>query len=512
MRRYVLLVVDLALILLATLIAFALRENFEIEEDRLSAFSPYLGATAVAALTLISVFGLYRSIWRFSSMHDYLRVTAVMMGVCLGSVIICFAYNRLEGVARSLPFLQGIVGVMALVGARVLHRLRHAARQQRKASEALLQMPAKAHELNVLLVGVTRLTEAYIQALAELGSGRINVAGIVGRADRHVGRLVGALPVLGVPEDIESVLNSLEVHGVSIDRIVVAAPFIDLSDEAKEALLRIERSRGVSLQFLTEILGFDAAGQASYASRSNSSPGLPNKLNFETASPELQAFSRRQFWKVKRGFDALAAFMILAVLSPLILLVGLLVAASVGFPVVFWQRRPGLNGKAFHLYKFRTMGAAHAPDGRQLSDAERSSQVGNFLRRTRLDELPQLLNILRGDMSFVGPRPLLPRDQPKSSASRLLVRPGLTGWAQVVGGRDIPPEDKAALDVWYVRNASLLLDLEIAARTIPIILLGERISESLIERARHDLTEPGILQGELVYGLEKHLRIASPNI
>ena len=130
------------------------------------------------------------------------------------------------------------------------------------------------------------------------------------------------------------------------------------------------------------------------------------------------------------------------------------------------------------------------------------------MRRTRLDELPQLLNILRGDMSFIGPRPLLLQDQPRASAARLLVRPGLTGWAQVVGGRDISPEDKAALDVWYVRNASLLLELQIAARTVPIILFGERISQALIERARRELTEPGI-NGAPAATLEKHLRIAS---
>src|SRR5258708_22945977 len=134
------------------------------------------------------------------------------------------------------------------------------------------------------------------------------------------------------------------------------------------------------------------------------------------------------------------------------------------------------------------MGAAHGPDGRPLPDAARTSRVGNVLRRTRLDEFPQLFNILRGDMSFVGPRPLLPCDQPKACGVRVLVRPGLTGWAQVVGGRDISPEDKAALDVWYVRHASLVLDLKIAARTIPMVLFGERISESLIERAWRDLS------------------------
>ena len=119
------------------------------------------------------------------------------------------------------------------------------------------------------------------------------------------------------------------------------------------------------------------------------------------------------------------------------------------------------------------------------------------MRRTRLDELPQLFNILRGDMSFVGPRPLLPRDQSDTDRARLLVRPGLTGWAQVVGGRGISADDKAALDVWYVQNASLLLDVSILLRTVPIVLFGERISPVLIERAWHDLANTGVLVHEL---------------
>lgn len=497
MRRYVLLSVDVALILMATSLAFALRENFELMPDRVEAFLPYLGATALVSMVLVASARLNRSIWRFSSMRDYLAVTAVVTGVCVGAVALSFAYNRLDGVARSLPFLQGILGVMVLVGARVLHRLRHAARQRRKGSAVFSDTSAKRGELSVLILGVNRLTETYIQALNELGSGRIHVAGIVGRTDRHVGRLVASYPVLGLPEDIESILDSLDVHGVVIDRVVVTTPFDRLSKEVQMAILRIERSRGISLQFLTEILALDGGPKGAAARETALSEDRPR---FEIDAAEYEALSKRAFWKVKRWVDATAALIVLVMALPAFILVSVLVATSVGFPVMFWQRRPGLGGNPFHLYKFRTMGAAHAPDGRRLSDEERVSKVGSFLRRTRLDELPQLINILRGDMSFVGPRPLLSRDQPKACAARLLVRPGLTGWAQVVGGRDISPEDKSALDVWYVRNASLLLDLQVAARTVPIILFGERISQSLIERARRELIEPRISKDEVAFG------------
>ena len=504
MRLYVLLGVDVGLILLATSLGFVLRENFEITQGRFEAFLPYLCATSVMSVVFVSAAGLNRSIWRFSSVHDYLRVGIVVTAVSIGAVALSFAYNRLEGIARSLPFLQIIVGIMVLVAARVIHRLRHAARQRRRTSEALRQAAEKAQQLNVLVVGVGRLTEAYIQALAELGMGRVKVAGIVGSAHRHVGRLVANHPVLGQAEDVEGVLNRLEVHGVTIDRIVVAMPFERLPRAIVNPLLLVGQARRIPLQFLTEALDLDAG------SRGISPPSPPQaSLSTETGCEALPARPRPWFWKVKRGLDACAALGILVLFSPILLVVALLVAVTIGSPVVFWQRRPGRRGRPFHLYKFRTMGASHTPDGRRLPDTHRMSKAGKFMRRTRLDELPQLINILRGDMSFVGPRPLLPQDQPKACAARLLVRPGLTGWAQVVGGRDISPEDKAALDFWYVRKAGLLLDLGIIARTVPIILFGERISESLIERARRELTELGIMKGETNYRMEKDLRAAS---
>ena len=191
--------------------------------------------------------------------------------------------------------------------------------------------------------------------------------------------------------------------------------------------------------------------------------------------------------RVKRAIDVAVSAVMVIVLAPLFLLVGLLVAADVGLPVVFWQQRPGLHGRPFRLYKFRTMGDAHDADGQRKSDGERVSAVGNFLRRTRLDELPQLFNILKGDMAFVGPRPLLPVDQPIDFAARLVVRPGLTGWAQIKGGRQISPSDKAALDLWYVRNMSLALDLEIILDTVPMLIFGERVANSAVGQAWRDL-------------------------
>ncbi len=217
--------------------------------------------------------------------------------------------------------------------------------------------------------------------------------------------------------------------------------------------------------------------------------------------------AKRPYWAIKRTADSIAALFLILLLWPLMLLTIILLAVSLGTPVHFWQQRPGLAGRSFRLYKFRTMKAAHDLSGVKLSDEERVSQIGNVLRRLRLDELPQLFSILWGDMSFIGPRPLLPRDQSEAFRARLLVRPGLTGWAQVIGGRDISPEDKAALDVWYVRNASIALDIQILLRTVPVVLLGDRIRRSRIERAWRDLRDAGVLRGDLACNSEKHLLV-----
>ena len=460
MRRLVLMALDLSLVVLATLFSLVLRENFDVSASRFLDFLPYLAATLASAAVVSLGFGLNRTIWRYASRPDYLRVTMASAAVVVGAVTLTFAYNRLDGVARSLPILQFLACQAFLIGARILHKITHDARQHRKASATFLKLGDKEPEATILIVGISKLTEAYLHAIAELASGRIKIAGLVGQADRHVGRLVATHPVLGVPENMDAILDSLEVHGVTINRIVVASPFRSLTSAEREVLLRVECSRNIALQFLIEDLGFDdtsrSFGQKAAAEKHQF--GRPAALSFEIAPAELEMIARRRYWAAKRAFDSLAALALLFLCSPLIVIAAVLVAFSIGSPVLFWQQRPGLGGRPFRLYKFRTMRAAHAPDGRCLSDKERVSRIGSLMRRLRVDELPQLFNIVRGDMCFIGPRPLLAREQPDAYRARLLVRPGLTGWAQVVGGRDISPEDKAALDVWYVRNASLTLD------------------------------------------------------
>ncbi|KGR73974.1 sugar transferase [Ureibacillus sinduriensis] len=183
---------------------------------------------------------------------------------------------------------------------------------------------------------------------------------------------------------------------------------------------------------------------------------------------------------IKRMIDIILSFLALLVLAPIILLVAVLVRKKLGSPIIFKQLRPGRNGEIFQLYKFRTMTDEKDEDGELLPDTVRLTNFGQLLRKLSLDELPQLWNILKGDMSFVGPRPLLVEYLPlynERQARRHDVRPGITGWAQVNGRNAISWEQKFEYDVWYVQNQSLFLDFKILFLTFKKVLQSEGINQ-----------------------------------
>ena len=182
---------------------------------------------------------------------------------------------------------------------------------------------------------------------------------------------------------------------------------------------------------------------------------------------------------IKRAFDIVASTIGLLLLAPVIAMLAWQIRKKLGTPVLFRQTRPGLHGKAFQMVKFRTMRDAIGPDSQPLPDSERMTPFGGFLRSASLDELPELWNVLKGDMSLVGPRPLLMEYLPLYSpeqARRHEVRPGVTGWAQINGRNALSWEEKFRLDVWYVDNQSFWLDLRILALTVKKVFVREGIS------------------------------------
>jgi sugar transferase EpsL len=183
---------------------------------------------------------------------------------------------------------------------------------------------------------------------------------------------------------------------------------------------------------------------------------------------------------MKRLFDFTVALVAILIAWPIMLIVTLLIWSLMGPPVLFCQQRPGLNSTPFRIYKFRTMSPLCNSQGVFLPDNERMTRLGVFLRKYSLDELPQLFNVLKGDLSLVGPRPLLMEYLPlysEEQARRHLVRPGITGWAQVNGRNTISWDDKFKYDVWYVDNQSFLLDMRILWMTVIKVLSSEGVSQ-----------------------------------
>lgn len=186
---------------------------------------------------------------------------------------------------------------------------------------------------------------------------------------------------------------------------------------------------------------------------------------------------RRQ--SIKRVVDVFGSSIGLLLLFPILIVVSLIIAKQMGAPVLFRQTRPGLDGKPFEMIKFRTMRDAIDAQGNPLPDSQRLTRLGRFLRSSSLDELPELWNVLKGDMSLVGPRPLLMEYLPlysQEQSRRHAVRPGITGWAQVNGRNAISWDEKFALDVWYVDNQSFWLDLKVVWMTIQKVARRDGIS------------------------------------
>ena len=198
---------------------------------------------------------------------------------------------------------------------------------------------------------------------------------------------------------------------------------------------------------------------------------------------------------LKRAFDVVVAVTALVVLAPFLAVIALMIRTRMGSPVLFRQVRPGLHGEPFTMLKFRTMTDRRDPRGELLPDAERLTGLGQFLRRTSLDELPELLNVVAGEMSLVGPRPLLMEYLPLYNAEqrrRHDVRPGITGWTQVNGRNALTWDEKFALDCWYVDHRSLLLDAKVLVMTVRQVVGG------------HGVTAPGHATMEPFRGNPNH--------
>jgi lipopolysaccharide/colanic/teichoic acid biosynthesis glycosyltransferase len=450
------------------LAAYLLRDGTII---RPGAVAVYCGVAFLVSLLVFQWFQTSSPLSRFFSVRDAIEVLKACVLIAALSAAVAFLLTRLDDAPRAIPILHLMLLASALLGGRALMRLLETRRETRRPDTA------KKVE-HILIIGASRLAWFFSKMVEELAPAAYQIVAILDERSGLKHRSLNGYPIIGAPVDLEKVLADYAMHGVRIDMVVVAAQPADLTAAAWEEVCRVCRAQNIALEVLPERL-ISVQSAATEDAAASPQPMTPSTAPEAASLPSLD----RPFWKIKRGLDFIVALILALLLSPIILIVCTLVLLDVGIPVVFWQRRVGRTGAPLYLYKFRTLQSPFNRRTKEKRETQQSSTIGRFLRTTRLDELPQLWNVLSGEMSLIGPRPLLPVDQPEGLSLRLTVRPGVTGWAQVCGGKLITVEEKNALDEWYIDHASFKLEISILARTVKAFLTGDRRDEKAISAA-----------------------------
>jgi lipopolysaccharide/colanic/teichoic acid biosynthesis glycosyltransferase len=442
------------------LVAFFLRDS-DMIFDRLdwSMILQYWGISASFALVAFFAFRLQDGMTRHFSVQQALDISEAVLIAQLMTCAVLFSLTRLDGIPRSLPLIHGLLLGAGLLAARLFVRIAASGNDDGDHDFR------RRHE-RIIVIGSNRFASAFIQLLRAYAPQREPVIAVLDDDAVMVGRAVSGVQVLGAPHELDSIVREFAVHGIKTDRIVIAGEADFLRPAVRDEVERICQSHEIALSYLPRMIGITEWSPISTTTSSN----VPSTVTVEHLRP--------YFW-FKRWMDVFGSIALIILLAPVMLIAAALVSIDVGLPVLFWQERVGWKGRSFLIYKFRTLRAPFDSTGIPAQEGRRASSIGRFLRATRIDELPQLFNVLLGDMSMIGPRPLLPEDQPSNSSLRLTVRPGISGWAQVHGAKLVTKEEKERLDEWYVRNASILVDLQITAMTIVLLLKSRTLSAEI---------------------------------
>ena len=392
------------------------------------------------------------------------------------AILALFTFTRLDGVPRSTPVIQALILLAALIAARTIMRLTTA------DENWPARRPRGVHE-NIVMIGSTRLSALYIKFLEAYASGQHRVIAVLDDDPQMIGRSVSGVRIVGPAQHLEPVIEEYLEHGIRTDRVIFGGGTDMLSPDAIKEIERICVRRDIRLDFVPALIGLSGPEEAMVEAEAEPERSLQDDVALSN------------YFRIKHLVDFCVTVLLLLLLLPLLAFVACIVLVDVGSPILFWQQRIGVKGRSFLVHKFRTLKPSYDQQGLPIVGSERMSWIGNLLRATRFDELPQLLNVLVGDMSLIGPRPLLPHDQPPDVSLRLMVRPGISGWAQVNGGSLLSPLEKNELDEWYIRRASFLLDLRIFFMTIRMITMGERRPEPAL-RLSDILSEASPLQPE----------------
>jgi lipopolysaccharide/colanic/teichoic acid biosynthesis glycosyltransferase len=405
-------------------------------------------------------------------------VTKAVVVATFLTYIALFTVTRLQGVPRSTPIIHALVLATGLIGARISSRLLETKRT------TITPRTNRTVE-HILLIGSNRLSLLYIKFIKAYSPELHRVMGVLDERPTMIGRAIDGVRIIGPPDHLEPIVNEFAEHGIRISHIIVGGDSEILSPVTLPEIRRICEAHEIRLDFVPELMGLQ---------RLQPFPGTADPIKAVQPTDPLPEPTLSSYFELKKYLDLVATVTLLVVFLPFWGLLGTIALWDVGSPIFFWQQRLGQGGRAFLLHKIRTFKPPFDWRGRKVPDAERISAIGSLIRKYRLDEVAQLLNVLVGDMSLIGPRPLLSRDQPVNSSVRLSVRPGITGWAQVNGGTLLTPDEKDALDEWYIRNASFRLDLRILFLTVQCVFRGERrgriaIAEAFAMRRRQCAAE-----------------------
>ena len=449
---------------LSPLLALYVRDAYVLLPKFAATAAIYCGISLAFSLVAFMAFRLSDGDSHHFSVQDAVNVVKAVFSAGFMTALVLFTFTRLDGIPRTTPFLHVFILTAGLIATRAITRFRD--------TEITVTNGANHSQVeHIIMIGATRLSSLYIKFVRACSPFNHRIIAVLDDKAKMIGRALIGVPVIAKVQNIDSVIEEFVVHGVSIDRLIIGGDEHLLSEKALAEVRHVCDRRQIKLQFVPDLLGLDGF------------PAFQNGVAADIAVHPPSVATLPAYHRVKRVIDFILAATAILVLLPLFVAVSLLVLLDVGSPVVFWQQRIGQGGGCFLLYKFRTLRAPFDSAGRPLSDEQRLSWIGRLLRDTRLDELPQLFNVLVGDMSSIGPRPLLLHDQPTNPTLRLAARPGITGWAQVNGGNLVTANEKGALDEWYIRNASPWLDLRIVGLTLRFWLRGERRSELALSQA-----------------------------
>lgn len=477
-RNRYLVISDVILTALSAILGFAIRLDIPLLWTYLPICVPFTLMAIAIKFPLYYLFGLYRRFWRYVGIHEMLLIlgattasSAILTLLVLG---VFLPQGWFSAFPRSALVIDWLWSLFFIGGIRFSVRFLGEVGTLWSSSE---RAGSSERLCRVLIMGAGDTGAMIVREMRNNPKVEMEPVGYVDDDQTKIGMRIYGLPVLGTHESIPQLVRRFK-----IDLAFIAMP--TASDQTVRHIQEICESVPVAFKVIPGIYELLSGTVKVSPVRDKQIEELMRREPVHVGAddaPHLGDAADSVYTRYgKRIFDLAVTVPLFVLLSPVLALVALLVRVKLGSPVLFRQQRPGLRGKPFTIYKFRTMTDARDCQGNLLPDAQRLTSFGRFLRSTSLDELPELFNVLKGDMSLVGPRPLLMQYLDRYTPEQMRrhrVKPGITGWAQINGRNALNWEQKFALDVWYADHWSLWLDIKIIPLTIWKIFKREGINQ-----------------------------------